>query len=197
MTSRVIEYVKGSSISGTDLLALARGCPELKYLYLSARLWNLKGLHPRGESIDDTTMELFASALPKLEDLGFGIENCSILTYKAVVSLIRHCRELNSLIIAVDVCIPDLIQGLEKLAEEFGDPLFPNFMFAYFTFDENIQHNYADVSSLASRLMRIAPRIREFGCTNGTEDDDEFANEVEEIAGRKWWREPSRKICNE
>ena len=137
---------------------------------------------PRGESIDDTTIDKFARALPKLEVFTFGLKNRSILTHKAVVSLARHCPELNYFHITADIFIPDLIQGLEEAGKELEAAPLPSVSFMTFYLDEDIQHRYGDFRSLASRLAPLTPGLCEFSITDGSEDDNEFQVQVDSIA---------------
>ena len=137
---------------------------------------------PRGESIDDTTIDTFARALPKLETFTFGLDNRSALTYKAVVSLARHCPDLNYFHITADICIPDLIQGLEEAAKELGAAPLPHVSFMTFYHAEDVQHQYKDFHALASRLAPLAPGLCEFSITDGSEDDDEFQSQVDLVA---------------
>lgn len=181
--SRDITYVEGSSISASDLLALAHGCPELKEVKLpGASELMMDEPCPNGESIDDTTIDRFARALPKLQVFTFGLANRSTLTYKAVVSLARYCSELSYFHLAADIFIPDLIQGLEETARELGAAPLPSFSFMAFYLDENIRHTYGDIGLLASRLAQLLPGLCEFSITDGGENDEEFQREVDSVA---------------
>ena len=181
--SRDLTYTEGSRISGPDLLALAHGCPELRNIKLpGASELMMDEPCPRGESIDDTTIDKFARALPKIEIFTFGLENRSALTYQAVISLARHCPELGYFHITANISIPDLIQGLEEVRKETGAAPLPSVTFMRYYLDEDIQHSYGNIHSLAYQLAGLAPELCEFQITDGSEDDDEFQLLVESVA---------------
>jgi hypothetical protein len=182
--SRDLTYATGSSISEPDLLALAHGCPNLKTVNLPAASELMAGEPcPRGECIDDITIDKFARALPKIETFSFGLGNCSVLTHQAVISLARYCPELGYFHITANISIPDLIQGLEEVSKEISAAPLPSVTFIGFYLIEDIPHTYGNIASLADRLVRLAPLLCELEITDGSEDDDEFQLQVESVAG--------------
>jgi hypothetical protein len=136
---------------------------------------------PRGESIDDTTIDIFARALPEIEIFTFGLKNRSALTHQAVISLARHCPELCYFHITANISIPDLIQGLEEVGKEIEAPPLPSVVFMSYYHDENIQHIYGNIHSLAYQLARLAPQLCEFAITDGSEDDEEFQLQFQSV----------------
>lgn len=138
---------------------------------------------PRGESIDDTTIDIFARALPKIEIFTFGLENRSALTHQAVISLARYCPELGYFHITANISMPDLIQGLEEAGKEIGAAPLPSVTFMHYYLDEDIQHSYGNIRSLAYQLAGLAPQLCEFEITDGSENDDEFRLQVELVIG--------------
>jgi hypothetical protein len=182
--SRDLTYAADSSISGPDLLALVRGCPNLRTVNLPAAGELMAGEPcPRGEFIDDITIDKFARALPKIRTFSFGLENCSTLTHQAVISLARHCPELSNFHITANISIPDLMKGLEEVSKEIAAAPLPSLTFIGFYLVEDIPHSYGNIASLADRLVRLAPQLCELGITDGSEDDDEFKFQVELVAG--------------
>ena len=147
--SRELTFVEGSIISGPDLLALAHGCPKLRTIELpgSFEIIRMKPC-PRGESIDDTTIDIFARALPKIQTFTFGLETA--LTHRAVISLARHCPELYYFHIMANISIPDLIQGLEEVEKEIEAALLISVEIMKYYHDENIQHIYGNISLLVN-----------------------------------------------
>ena len=136
---------------------------------------------PRGESIDDKTIDIFSRALPKIEMFTFGLDNRSALTHQAVISLARHCPELGYFHITANISIPDLIQGLEEAGKEIGAAPFPSVTFMRYYLDEDIKHSYGNIRSLASQFAGLAPQLCEFQITDGSEDDDKFQIQVESV----------------
>jgi hypothetical protein len=135
---------------------------------------------PRGESIDDTTIDIFARALPEIQIFTFGLENRSALTHRAVISLARHCPELRYFHITANISIPDLIQGLKEVEKEIEAAPLPSVVFMSYYHDENIRHIYGNIHSLAYQLARLAPQLRTFEITDGSEDDKEFRLQLDE-----------------
>jgi hypothetical protein len=184
--SRDLTFAMGGSISGLDLLTLASGCPNLETVNLpaSSELMACEPC-PRGECIDDITIDKFARALSKIETFSFGLENCSILTHQAVISLARHCPELSNFNITANISIPDLIQGLEQVSKEISAAPLPSVTFIKLYLAEDIPHTYDNIASLADRFVRLAPEFCELVIRDGSEDDDEFQLQVESLA-RPW-----------
>ena len=129
---------------------------------------------PRGESIDDTTIDIFARALPDIEIFTFGLENRSALTHRAVISLARHCPKLCYFYITANISIPGLIQGLEEVRKEIEAAPLPSIIFMGYYHDKNIQHIYENTRSLAYQLARLAPQLCELEIKDGSGDDEKF-----------------------
>ncbi|KAF2667010.1 hypothetical protein BT63DRAFT_326944 [Microthyrium microscopicum] len=184
LTSIDLTYAMRGIISGPELLALAHGCPHIRTVNLpSAGMLMADEPCPQGQCIDDTTIDEFARALPKIETFSFGLENRSALTHQSVISLARHCPELGFFHITANICIPDLIQGLEEVSEKISAAPLPSVTFMGFYLIDDNPHLYGDIASLARRLCRLAPILCELSITDGSENDDEFRVEVEAIAG--------------
>jgi hypothetical protein len=134
---------------------------------------------PRGESIDDTTIDIFARALPEIQIFTFGLENRSALTHRAVISVARHCPELHFFHITANISIPDLIQGLEEVEKEIDAAPLPSVEFMGYYHDKNIPHIYGNIPSLADQLARLAPQLHEFVIWEGSKDDKEFRHQFD------------------
>jgi hypothetical protein len=128
---------------------------------------------PRGEDINDATIEAFASALPNLDTFSIGLEDHSALTHQAIISLARHCPQLGYFHITADVCIPDLIEGLKKI----GDAPLGSMTHMRFYLPEDVKHTYEDITGLAEQFVRkLAPGLCEFQIIDGSESDEQFWN---------------------
>jgi hypothetical protein len=136
----------------------------------------MKGPCPRGESIDDITIDIFARALPEIQIFTFGLENRSALTHQAVISLARHCPKLHYFHITANISIPGLIQGLEEVEKEIEAVPLPSVEYMSYYHDKNIPHIYGNINiySLACQLARLAPQLYMFEIKDGSEDDKEF-----------------------
>ena len=163
------------------MLALAHRCPKLRTFRLPGSSEITRKPCPRGESIDDTTIDIFARALPEIQTFTFGLENHSALTHRAVISLARHCPELHYFYITANISIPDLIQGLEEVEKEIEAAPLPSVESMGYYHDENIQHIYGNIPLLANQLARLAPQLFMFEITYGSEDDDQFRYQVRSV----------------
>ncbi|KAE9369825.1 hypothetical protein N431DRAFT_560552 [Stipitochalara longipes BDJ] len=181
LTHLDLTFAEDSTFSGPDLIALAHGCPHLTTVNLPcAPVLMMGDPCPRGEDINDATIEVFAGALPNLETLCIGLEDHSALTHQAIISLARHCPELGRFHITADVSMPDLIEGLKKI----GDVPFQSMMFMRFYLPEDVEHTYEDTSELAEQLVRrLAPSLCEFQINGGSESDIELQDMVEGLIG--------------
>jgi hypothetical protein len=175
-----LEFGMGSTFSGPDLIALAHGCPQLTTVNLPSASTLLDGnFCPRGEDINDATIEEFACALPNLDTFCIGLENRSALTHQAIISLARHCPELGYFYITADVSMPDLIGGLKKIG---GVPL-RSMTYMYFYLSHDVEHAYGSISELAEELRKLAPGLCKFSINNGSNSDVELQNYVEWLNG--------------
>jgi len=177
LTNLDLTFFEGSSFSGPDLIELAHGCPHLTTVTLpSTSVLMMDDPCPWGKDIDDTTVEKFARALPKLSTFSFGLENRSALTHQAIISLARHCPELGYFHITADVSIPDLLKDLMKLVDA---PL-RSMHFMRFYLPENVGHTYENIKELADQLAYVlAPDLCEFQISDGSDSDIEFQDLVE------------------
>ena len=190
LTCLDLTFAEGSTVSGPELIALAYRCPRLTTLNLpSAAVLMMDDPCPRGEFINDTTIEEFARALPDLQTFSFGLEDRSTLTHQAIISLARHCPGLGYFHIAADVCMPDLIEGLMKIGEA---PL-PDMNFMCFYLPEDADHTYDNARELAEELVvRLAPGLFEFEINEGSESDIEMQDLAEVILSNHELRESLR-----
>lgn len=169
-----------SSFSAADLLAIANGCPLLTTVNLpSAAVLKCEDPCPRGEGINDATIEEFARALPNLTNLCIGLEDRTALSHQAIISLARHCPELGYFHITADVSMPDLIEGLT----EIGEVPLPDMHFMRVYVSEDRQHTYENAAELAGRLLGLAPGLCEFEIFDGSESDKTLEGLVEKLIG--------------
>jgi len=181
LTHLSLKFAEGSTFSGSDLIALAHGCPHLTSVNIPSP-YALMFEDPclRGEDINDITIEAFARALPNLKALSIGLEDRSALTHHAVFSLARYCPNLYKLHITADISMPELIDGLKSIRYV---PL-QSMMFMHFCLPEQVEHKYEDASSLAEQLVhRLAPTLKEFTIGNGSESDIELQELVHGLMG--------------
>ena len=148
---------------------------------------------PRGESIDDTTIDIFARALPEIQIFTFGLENRSALTHQAIISLARYCPKLHYFYITANISIPGLIQGLEEVEKEIKAAPLPSVEYMSYYHDKNIHNIYGNICSHAYQLARLAPQLRVFDITDGSEDDKEFHLQFHSVISREEIR--SKGIC--
>ncbi len=179
-----LTFAEHSSFSGTDLIALAHGCPHLTTVNLpSASVLRMDDPCPRGENIDDATIEAFARALPNLSKFCIGLEDRSALTHQAIISLARHCPKLGYFHITANVSMPRLIEDLM----EIGDVPLHSIVYMRFYLPENVEHTYEDTGELAELLVRrLAPGHCEFQINEGSESDIELQGLVEELLAVPW-----------
>jgi hypothetical protein len=113
-----LTFAEDSTFSGPHLIALAHGCPHLTTVNIPCdSVLRMGDPCPRGEDINDVTIEAFARALPNLHTFCIGLEDRSVLTHQAIISLARHCPELSYFHITADVSMPDLIEGLKEIGD--------------------------------------------------------------------------------
>lgn len=176
-----LTFAEDSTFSGLDLIALAHGCPCLTTVNLpSPSVLRMEDPCPRGQDINDATIEVFARALPNLNTFCIGLEDRSALTHQAIISLARHCPELGYFHITADVSIPRLIEGLI----EIGDIPLQSMAYMRFYLPENIEHTYENTNELAEILFRrLAPGLCEFQINDGSESDIELQDLVEGLIG--------------
>ncbi|KAF4631893.1 hypothetical protein G7Y89_g6235 [Cudoniella acicularis] len=176
-----LTFAEDSTFLGPDLIALAHGCPHLTTVNLpSASVLMMEDPCPRGEDINDATIEAFARALPNLNTFCIGLEDRSTLTHQAIISLARHCPELGYFHITADVSMPDLIEGLKKI----GDVPLQSMTYMRFYLPEDVKHTYEDTSELAEQLVRrLAPELCEFQINDGSESDIKLQDLVEGLIG--------------
>ena len=176
-----LTFAEDSTFSGLDLIALAHGCPYLTTVNLpSTSVLVMEDPCPRGEDINDATIEVFARALPNLNTFCLGLEDRSALTHQAIISLARHCPELGYFHITANVSMPDLIEGLKKI----GDVPLPSMAYMRFYLPEDVEHTYKDTSELAEQLVRrLAPGLCEFQINDGSKSDIELQDLVEGLIG--------------
>jgi len=176
-----LTFAEDSSFSGSELIALAHGCPHLTTVSLpSASVLKMEDPCPRGEDINDAMIEAFACALPNLETLCIGLEDRSTLSHQAILSLARHCPKLSYFYITANVSIPDLIEGLKQI----GDVPLKSMAFMRIYLPEDVEHTYENTSELAEQLVyRLATGLCEFQISDGSDSDIEFQDLVENLIG--------------
>jgi hypothetical protein len=176
-----LTFAEDSTFSGPDLIALAHGCPRLTTVNLpSTSVLKMEDPCPRGEGINDATIDAFARSLPNLNNFCIGLEDRSALTHQAIISLARHCPELSYFHITADVFMPDLIEGLKAV----GDVPLQSMAFMRFYLPEDVEYTYENTSELAEQLVRrLAPGLCEFQLINGSASDIELQDLVEGLIG--------------
>lgn len=123
LTRLEFDFAESSTIQAAELVAIARGCPQLKtVLLLPAGSIPLESPCLRGIGIDDTIIEQLARALPNLRSLDLLVAGLPALTYQAVIFLAHHCPSLSHILITADLLMSDLIEGFM----EVGDTPLPN-----------------------------------------------------------------------
>lgn len=165
-----------STVLGSDLLAIARGCPNLAVFRIpaSSTLMNDEPC-PQGSDISDETIEDLSRLLPGLKTFCLGIDDRSALTHKSVLSLAQNCRELAYLYITADVNLEAMVHGLEPTGET---PLQNLKFMRLFNITE---FEFEGGEDLAQRFARMAPQLLEFSIDPGEGAGDiEFRECIEE-----------------
>ncbi|KAI9645508.1 hypothetical protein NHQ30_006248 [Ciborinia camelliae] len=177
LTSLEVEFGPQNSISGNELLLLARNCSSLNRLYLgrvneSASDNPNPSCTPTSLGINDDTIDGVAQMLgAALEDFNIVLDQPDLLTWQSITSLAQYCKNLVGLTISCN------FNWQETMTSRL-EHIFPELDRLDLIFDRDVrelqvEEDYPEemIESCAQRMFHFAPKLAIFWIEGGNEGD--------------------------
>jgi hypothetical protein len=166
LTMLDIEFGLGCSVSGQDLVLLARNCRELSRISLGELFRN----RPSGVDITDSTIAEMAGFMPQIENLSLMFDKADFLSWESIFCLGQNCKNLTMLTLSCNIVWKDAILSMEK-------DMFPQLWHLGIVLEANnrpgqVLDDVNNIKTLVSQLADSAPKLMSFTLENGNEADD-------------------------
>jgi hypothetical protein len=161
-----VHFGPQNSLSGHDLVLLAQNCPELAELSVGED----EGCRPSGSGITDSTIDDMAQKMPKISELSLIFDRPDLLTWRSLLSLARHCKNLAMLKISCNFTWQAAVNGAQE-------NIFRSLWCLEIVLDENyrdgqfVDYNEETINTFAARFATLAPKLTSFTIEGGNEVD--------------------------
>ena len=105
----VIQFGSQSSLSGQDLLLLAQKCPHLAELEIG-----YVRSQPSVFGMTDSIIDEVSQRIPKLSHLRLILDHPEPLTWNSLLSLARHCKNLETLRLSCGFTWQEAVDGTQE-----------------------------------------------------------------------------------
>lgn len=170
LTKLKIHFGPQSTVNGHDLVLLAQQCSELSMLCISEE----EGYRPSGSGINDSIIDEMAQNIAEISQLSLLFDRPDLLTWKSILSLARHCNNLEMLKLTCNFTWQDVVNSIQENA-------FPILSFLHVVLDENNReegHITSDdeeiANAFAARFAAFAPQLETFVIVGGNEVDQSW-----------------------
>jgi hypothetical protein len=166
LTRLTIYFGPESSFSGRDLLLLTQKCPNLGEVSIGEN----DGYRPTSSDITDSIIDEVARNMVKLTALTLVFDRPDLLTWKSIISLAQHCKDLQMLKLSCNFSWQDAISNGEE-------SIFPILWGLQVILDENNRDGQMEINSeeeinnYVARFAALAPNLKDFGIEDGSEAD--------------------------
>lgn len=184
ITSLSIEFGQSSSITGADLVLLARSCSELKELNICE--W--EGSHPSGSGITDSIIDATAQHMKNISELILDFDRSDLLTWQSFLSIGRHCKNLLRLRLPCNFTWAEVTEAMDQMSKP--EVISPKMWSLTLVLDTQIRGDMATddvtIHAIATQLAAFAPKLSTFRLEGGNARDEVFAKTVDDICSPRY-----------